>query len=797
MFCPFRSCATPLSVSCMGVSEKHATLDLPGAPADLQMQLDDGRAVAWSEPMVVPTYEPDEPGRFPMFLEQRVYQGSSGRVYPLPFTDRIATEATPHTWQAIHLENQYLRLVVLPELGGRIFIGFDKTASYDFFYRNNVIKPALVGLAGPWISGGVEFNWPQHHRPGTYLPVETKIVQEDDGSVTVWCSDHDPLTRMKGAHGIRLHPDRAVVELAVRLHNRTSETQTFLWWANVAVRVHDEYQSFFPTDVRYVVDHARRAMTAFPAADRPYYGVDYPARNAQNAGANRIDFYRNIPVPTSYMVVGSRENFFGGYDYRAGAGFVHWADHRIAPGKKQWTWGDSPFGHAWDKLLTDHDGPYVELMAGVYTDNQPDFSFLLPGETKTFSQYWYPIHGIGVAHQANLQAAIHMQLAADATAAVDEVGSDARYAAGAQRLTVGVSVTARRPGATVRVENVTDGTVVAKWTRDLAPGKPLVERVGVPDGVGETDLRLAVLHGAVQLISWQPRASGARSCDAADSDVAAADDEPTVATEPALPEAIASVDKLYLTGLHLAQYRHPTRSPLPYWEEALRHDPGDARVNLALADHHYRCADYALAERHARASIARLTLRNGNPSDTEAFYILGLILRRLDRVDEAYDVFAKAAWDGKWTHAASFECARLDALAGRLDDALARLTDASRTDTDDLRVRALHVVLLRRANMFADADRLLVETRRLDPLDQLTRALSGEPMSTDARTLLDVGQDLAEMGEIDLALALFTAASGTSRNSSGNQTPTAHYRLARLLDRSGRHSEARAGKSVV
>jgi hypothetical protein len=285
-------------------------------------------------------------------------------VYPLPFVERIASEPEQHEWQAIHLENRYVRLVVLPELGGRIHIGYDKTSGYDFFYRNNVVKPALVGLTGPWISGGVEFNWPQHHRPATFLPVETEIELSDDGSVTVWCSDHDPFARMKGTHGVRLHPDRSVIELVVRLHNRTSERQTFLWWANVAVRVHDDYQSFFPQDVGYVADHARRAITAFPAADRPYYGVDYPERARVEPGSDRIDYYRNIPVPTSYMVVDSAEEFFGGYDHAADAGFVHWADRRISPGKKQWTWGDAPFGHSWDAHLTDSDGPYVELMAG-------------------------------------------------------------------------------------------------------------------------------------------------------------------------------------------------------------------------------------------------------------------------------------------------------------------------------------------------------------------------------------------------------------------------------------------------
>ena len=202
---------------------------------------------AWAEPVILPTYLPAPADRNPMFLEKRVYQGSSGGVYPLPFIDKIATEAHERSWQALHLENEYLRVMVLPEIGGRIHVGLDKTNSYDFFYRQNVIKPALVGLTGPWISGGVEFNWPQHHRPATYMPVDFEI-EEADGACTIWCSDHDPLTRMKGMHGICLYPERAYIELKVRLYNRTPFVQTFLWWANVGTHVHEQYQSFFPPE---------------------------------------------------------------------------------------------------------------------------------------------------------------------------------------------------------------------------------------------------------------------------------------------------------------------------------------------------------------------------------------------------------------------------------------------------------------------------------------------------------------------------------------------------------------------
>ncbi|MGH7941830.1 MAG: DUF5107 domain-containing protein, partial [Limisphaerales bacterium] len=193
------------------------------------------------EEIVIPTYMPAPPDKNPMFLEKRVYQGSSGRVYPLPVTDRIREGRVDRKWKAVWIENRYLRVLILPEIGGRIHVLQDKTNGYDAIYRQPVIKPALVGLAGPWISGGIEFNWPQHHRPATFLPVDFEIERGPDGSKTVWCGDHDPMCRMKGMHGVCLHPGKSFLELKVRAYNRTPLVQTFLWWANVATRVHEAY----------------------------------------------------------------------------------------------------------------------------------------------------------------------------------------------------------------------------------------------------------------------------------------------------------------------------------------------------------------------------------------------------------------------------------------------------------------------------------------------------------------------------------------------------------------------------
>src|SRR6266550_2722025 len=266
------------------------------------------------EEIVIPTYLPAMPDKNPMFLEKRVYQGSSGKVYPLPFTDRIAEKPVDRKWKAVWIENEFIRAMVLPEIGGRIHVLQDKTNGYDAIYNQPVIKPALVGLAGPWISGGIEFNWPQHHRPATFLPLDFKIEEHADGSKTIWCSDHDPMARMKGMHGVCLHPGRSYLELKVRAYNRTPFVQTFLWWANVATRVHEGYQSFFPPDVYYVADHARRSMSEYPLCQGRYYGVDYGERGRKGVPQSERPAQFVPPHATdSKSAIGNRQSAIPDY----------------------------------------------------------------------------------------------------------------------------------------------------------------------------------------------------------------------------------------------------------------------------------------------------------------------------------------------------------------------------------------------------------------------------------------------------------------------------------------------------
>ena len=176
----------------------------------------------WKEQVVIPTYEVGAPEKNPMFLEKRVYQGSSGVVYPYPVIEKIADEPVDKTYQALYLENEYIKVMVLPELGGRIQMAYDKIRERHFIYYNHVIKPALVGLAGPWISGGIEFNWPQHHRPSTYMPVDFAIEELPDGGATVWVSERERMFHQRGAAGFTLRPGKAVIEIRGRFPRRSS-----------------------------------------------------------------------------------------------------------------------------------------------------------------------------------------------------------------------------------------------------------------------------------------------------------------------------------------------------------------------------------------------------------------------------------------------------------------------------------------------------------------------------------------------------------------------------------------------
>lgn len=673
---------------------------------------------AWEETIVIPTYEIGAPDRNPMFLEKRVYQGSSGKIYPYPTINEISRTKTERAYRAVWLENQYIRVMILPELGGRIQRAYDKTNGYDFVYYNHVIKPALVGLCGPWISGGIEFNWPQHHRPTTFSPVDHRIRQNKDGSVSVLTGDVDQINGTKEITAITLYPDRAYIEIRGQLYNRTPLPQTFLWWANPAVAVNDHTQSIFPPDVHSVYDHGKRAVSRFPIATGEYYKHDY------SEGVD-ISRYKNIPVPTSYMAEKSDYDFVGGYDYGKQAGLLHVADHHVSPGKKQWTWGCGDFGKAWDRNLTDEDGPYIELMTGMYCDNQPDFTWLKPYEEKVFHQYFMPYKAVGQVKNATIHAAINM-----------ETRKDGLY--------ICVYATQSYPDAAIVVTE--NGKELARESVKLSPTdvfeKTLPVQIENPYKV-----RVSVEAEGQELVAYQPKDQGIPKLA-----------EPAKAAKD--PKEIQTCEELYLTGQHIEQYRHATYLPDPYYLEGLRRDEYDSRLNCAYGMLLLRRGKFAAAEPYFRKAIRRLTELNPNPYNSEAYYDLGLSLFYQERMDEAYDAFYKATWSNEQQEMSFYYLACIACRKGRFDEALMQVEKGLVKNTHNIKARGLKAEILHQLGRDEEALEFIDQNLKLDSFDYVSAFVRAEIKGGDAaeldrihlysrdfhETFLQTARDFAEAG---------------------------------------------------
>jgi tetratricopeptide (TPR) repeat protein len=641
----------------------------------------------WEEEVIIPTYKTGEPNKNPMFFENRVYQGSSGRVYPYPIIETVGDVKYDQPYTAIFLENDYLKVMVLPELGGRIHRILDKTTGEEAVYYNEVIKPALVGLLGPWISGGIEFNWPQHHRPTTFMPVDYQTKEDaSKHSVSIQLHDTDRMYGTTSTATITLYEDKAYVEITGQLYNPTQFPQTFLWWANPAIAVNDHTQSIFPPDVHAVMDHGKRDVSTFPIATGIYYKHDY------SEGVD-ISRYKNIPVPTSYMAYHSDYDFVGSYDHQKQTGILHIADHHISPGKKQWTWGCGDFGKAWDRNLTDENGPYVELMTGVFTDNQPDFTFLEPGEEKTFKQYFLPYK----------KAPRVINATKDVVLSLDEQKKISLYASSEVSLRL----------------------VVTSSSKDVLFDKQSILK--------PAECFEITLPEAAHTISLYAN-DGERLLSSSIQTREQAPDIPDPAKAIPAPENIDTVEELYLAAVHLEQYRHATFRSEPYYQEALKRDPKDYRCTTGYGELLLERGLFEKSESLFRAAIERATKHNPNPIDSKAYTLLGLSLFHQERFEEAYDAFYKAIWDGKQQEQGFLHLGILELRKKHYSEAAAFLEKSLIRNSHNLKTRNyLALAELQQGNR-EKAEEIIRETLEIDPFDALAHDLRAEIKTSKQNT---------------------------------------------------------------
>jgi tetratricopeptide (TPR) repeat protein len=702
--------------------------------------------------MVIPTYMAGDPEPNPMFYFGRLSQGAQAPIYPYPLYDILTGKKADKTYKIVYLENEYVRIGILPEIGGRILEGVDKTNNYDFIYRQHVIKPVLISIIGAWISGGVEWNIPHHHRATSFLPVQYKLEENADGSKTVWIGELELRQRMRWAVGYTLRPGKSYLEASVRILNRTPEVNTMLCFTNVAVHANDDYQVIFPPSTQLGTGHGKHEFTKWPINDE---GADASRWKSHLGG--------------SIFAWNYQDDFFAGYDHGKHAGTMSIADHNIVPGKKFFEWGGNPGGKTWDNNLTDSDGPYIELMVGAYSDNQPDYSWLQPYEGRSFPMYWYPFRDIDGVKKANLDAAVNLEVAGG----IAKMGFNTTSAHAAAKVTL-------RAGQKVLLEE----------TVAINPGKPYTKQVAVPAGIDEHDLVASISDGGRELVSYSPIRLTPPTI-------------PPGVTPPPAPADVKTNEELYLIGLRAQQFHDPIIDPQPYWDEALRRDPGDSRVNTVLGITAYTKARYAEAERYLRTAIARVTDRFTDPKDGESIYYLAATLKAEGKTDEAYTNFYKATWSQAWKAAGYYSLAEIAVARG---DMTAALDFADRSiDSNALNIRAqnLKAAVLRHTGRSKEALQLLAAAaHKIDPLDARAMAerwlASKDPaaLKTLTSTMLDNPQTAQENAAeyldsglwqdgTDVLLQMIAAAPNKSRIH-----PMAHYYLGYFAEKLGQAPKA-------
>jgi len=629
------------------------------------------------EPLVLPTYEIGAPDLEPMFFSGRDYQGAQGGIYPYGLYDTILDVRNNKTYQAGFVENKYVKICVLPEIGGRVLSATDKTNSYEYVYRQTEIKPALIGMLGAWISGGMEWNIPHHHRATSYLPVDHRLVKNPDGSSTIWVGELELRHRMVWAVGITVYPDKSYMKVTTTLVNRTPFVHSFLDFTNTGVHTNDNYQVIFPPDTQYAVYHAKVQFAHWPISHDVYQGVDY------TRGVD-LSWWKNHPTSVSFFAWNFDGDFFGGYDHGKDAGIICVQDHNVSPGAKFFEWGNGPEGKLWDKIL-DSQGDYLELMAGNFSDNQPDYSWIQPYETKVATQYWFPIRGIGGAKNANLNGAVNL-----------EVGQ-------AGKVNFGFYATQEFRGAKAIL--TAGNQTLFEQSIDIAPDKPFVQQVPLPAGVKEDDLKVALLDsGNKELISYHPVRREPEPM-------------PPTVKPPLPPKEIKTVDELYHAGLRLEQFHSTAVEPYLYYEEALQRDPGNYDVNTALG--RLYCARGLWQEARERLTVAldRATRNYTRPKDGEAYYYLGLALRGEGKNAEAEDAFHRASWSVAWTAASYYQLAELDGQEGEWSQALSDLDHSLAYNTVNCSAWDLRAAVLRKLGRSDEAKEAANKALAVDQLD--------------------------------------------------------------------------------
>ena len=724
--------------------------------ASMEAQQQNAKAArVWEAQLSIPTYELGPPDPNPAFASA---QGRSRRpVYPYPMLDNLTGRKVDKVYRAVYLENEYLRVTVLPELGGHLYAIFDKTASRDVLYTNHVIKYGMVGIRGAWVSGGIEWNFPDGHTVTTVSPIDYTLETGPDGSASVTVGDTERIQRMQWAVTVRLYPGRNYVETAVTLHNRRPTPGRYWYWSTAAAQATDDLRFVYP--MREAYPHTFWPVYSFPKEK----GID-------------LSTYREVPNALSLFARNSKRDFFGVYYEKSDWGIVHVADHREMAGKKTWTWGTDPSGAIWVDKLTDRDGQYVEFQAGRF-ETQMEHEFISPHRVERYVEYWCPLQKLGGGwDEANKDSALRIEVAE-------------------RRAHITFNVTSRFDDAEVTVERGDDQPFKQRLT--LIPGRAASVPVDLGmKGMGKPLIVRLVSRQGQEIISYRtdlPKDGNP-------------DFKPARRPVPD-PPVSSSAEQAFLAGV-AADKKSDERAARTAYQEALAKDPAFSPALIALGLSYYRSGEFDKAESQLLTALGR------DMDSADAHYYLGLVLRAVGRVREAADHLLWNVRSGQREAEARYLLGEIALAAGRPNEAVEMLTPAVRYspgikiltvyalarrltgDLENARSAVDRVVGFMPLDYFALHERYLVykaagkddESRR--SWDELWRLLSREPDS-----VLELVFDYMEAGQTAECRRVLEEAIRRASEAKRPVYPMIHYALGYFLEQGG--DKAAAGEQYA
>ena len=704
----------------------------------------------------IPTYKKGADETSPIFYTGRGVQGAAGHIYPYPAQTNLGDELTMETYDLIYLENEYLKVSILPAFGGRLFSAIDKTNGHELFHRNSTIKPDLIGSLGAWISGGIEWCFPHHHRTTTLLPADYAMIKNDDGSATIWIGETERDLGLRGVIGITLHPGRSYIEAVYRLSNNKDVTKNFLFWANVAITANEHFRTFWPPSQEIGVFHNNTDFVHWPVAREDYRGVKY------STGVD-LTWWKNHPDPVSFFFWQGKEGFIGGYDYSQKAGTVHVGDIYNNKTSKLWQFGPGLQGQNARRKLTDDGKAYVELMTGTFSNNQPDYTWFAPHSVKEAYNYWYPIRDIEIAKNANLDATVTLQMKDTKT------------------VFYGFNTTQPFKNATVLLKYGDE--VLATKTIDIDPATPFTATYKSKKVLDEYLLYVELKdNSGNELISYKPYKHQYPEL-------------PEPQKEPRPASEIESIEDLYLAGRFVEQFSRPRLNPDDYYLEALKKSPDDYRANIALGIRRVNQWRYEDAETYLQKAADKLMVNYIQPKEGELFYYMALAQKGAEKYDDAYKNFFQATWYYEWFSSAYYQLALMESGRGDYEKAVEFIKYAYSTNNNDANITVLYSSLLRKQGKQKEAIELVNKLLEFDPLNFAAihekELLQGNSsMAKWQKNMQDPDNNYIDIALYYMNAGLYDDALKILSSLENPRNPLVFYYLALLYENTGQPAKA-------